>query len=665
MIFALIGNQNSGKTTLFNALTGSNQHVGNFPGVTVEQKVGNVKNVKDCKVVDLPGLYSIRAYSEEEILTRDFIFNQKPDGIINIVDATNLERNLYLTLQLITLKIPTVVLLNMMDEVRDSGGSINVEKLSNQLGVPVIPISAVKNEGISEAVSTAINVAKNKILPKKVDFCDYGPVHRCIHSVIHIIEDHADNVNIAKRFVATKLIEGESQYAELLGLNTNERELIEHSVIEMETESGLDRNSAIADMRYAFIEKICKDCVIKGENNKKSIKSQKIDKLLTNKYLAIPIFILIMAGIFSLTFQFLGVWLQQLLDLGITFVSDITLNFLRYNNVNYRICAFLEEGVFGGIGAVISLLPYIVLLFLFLSLLEDSGYMARIAFIMDRPLRKIGLSGRSFVSILMGFGCSVPAVMSTRTLTSKRDKKLTILMIPFISCSVKALVYTAVVSCGLFSPLMQILIILFLYAFGIILGVLNVAIASKTLFKGNPIPFVMELPNYRMPSIKSVAILMWEKASDFLKKAFSVIFIATLIIWVLNSYDIRLNFTENPNESLLGEIGNLLAPIFYPVTGSNDGRIVASLIAGFAAKEAVISTLSLLGATNIIDILPTIPSVLGFLTFVLLYTPCVATISALKRELKSGYKTLLIVIYQCCFAYIVSSLVRLLAVAIL
>lgn len=665
MIFALIGNQNSGKTTLFNQLTGANQHVGNFPGITVEQKFGELKNNKNSTVVDLPGLYSIRTYSEEEKLTRDFILDQKPDGIINVIDATNIERSLYLTLQLLTLNIPIVLALNMMDEVKNNGGTINIPKLSENLGIPVIPISASKNEGVEDVVLAINKAVKEKNLPKHIDFCDYGPVHRCIHAVVHLIEDHADMVGISKRFIATKLIEEPEEYSKKIGLNKNETDLLEHTIVEMETETGLDRNSAIADMRYSFIEKICQICVVKSKETKEHKRSVKIDKILTSKYFSIPIFILIICGIFALTFMTIGKWLSDGLGALIDFTALNTVAFLEDYGLNPHIISFIENGIFAGLGGVLCLLPYILCLFLFLSLLEDSGYMARVAFIMDKPLRKLGLSGRSFVSIIIGFGCSVPAVMSTRTLNSKRDKHLTILIIPFISCSAKVIVFASIVGCGLFSPLAQILIIAGLYLFGVVLGLLTMFIASKTLHKGKPVPFVMELPNYRLPSFKSVCLLLWEKISGFIKKAFSVIFIATLIIWFLNSYDLTLNYcSDTGNNSILQVVGNLLAPLFKPITGVYDGRIVASLISGFAAKEAVISTLTMLGA-NLATVIPSIAGILGFLTFVLLYTPCVATVATIKKELNSFTKTLLFVIFQCVIAYVMACLVYLIVSLIL
>ncbi len=661
MIFALVGNQNSGKTTLFNQLTGANQHVGNFPGITVEQKFGELKNNKNSTVVDLPGLYSIRTFSEEEKLTRDFILDQKPDGIINVIDATNIERSLYLTLQLITLNIPIVLALNMMDEVKNNGGTINITKLSQNLGIPVIPISASKNEGVEDVIVAITKAVKEKTLPKYVDFCDYGPVHRCIHAVVHLIEDHADMIGVSKRFLATKLIEEPEEYAKKIGLNKNEIDLLEHTVLEMESETGLDRNSAIADMRYSFIEKICQSSVVKSIETKEYKRSVKIDKILTSKYFSIPIFILIMCSIFAITFMTIGKWLSDGLGTLIDLLSINTVAFLKDYGLNPHVISLIENGIFAGLGAVLCLLPYILCLFLFLSLLEDSGYMARIAFIMDKPLRKLGLSGRSFVSIIIGFGCSVPAVMSTRTLNSKRDKHLTLLIIPFISCSAKVIVFASIVGCGLFSPLAQILIIAGLYIFGVILGLLTMFIAGKTLQKGKPVPFVMELPNYRLPSFKSVCLLLWEKISGFVKKAFSIIFIATLIIWFLNSYDLTLTFVADSNkESILQVIGNLLAPIFKPITGVYDGRIVASLVSGFAAKEAVISTLTMLGA-NLSTVIPSVAGVLGFLTFVLLYTPCIATVATIKKELNSFTKTLLFVIFQCVIAYVMACLVYLIA----
>lgn len=666
MKFALVGNQNCGKTTLFNQLTGANQHVGNFPGVTVESKVGNIRNKKDCQVVDLPGIYSLRPYTEEECVTRDFIIESKPDCIINIVDATTIERNLYLTTQLMTMKTPLVVALNMMDEVRNNGGTVDINKLSERLGVPVVPISANKNEGVDELVRVAIKIAKERQLPKVTDICGKGnPYHRCIHSVIHLIEDHADNVGISTRFCAMNLIVSENDFAERLELGENEKEMLEHIIVEMENETEMDRDSAIATMTYDFIESITKDSVVKCKRSKERIRSEKIDKILTGKWTAIPVFILIIAAIFILTFQLLGKLLGDVIELGITSLADVVVNAMTKGNYNPALVDFLDKGLFGGLGAVISLLPYIVILFLFLSLLEDSGYMARVAFIMDKPLRKIGLTGKSFVPIIVGFGCSVPAIMSTRTLASERDRKVTIELIPFISCSAKAVVYFAIVKCGLFAWWQQTLIILGIYLFGLLLGLLTAFISGKLIHRGNPVPFVMELPNYRLPSIKSVLLLMWEKTKDFLTRAFTVIFLATLIIWFLQAYNSKLIFitpemvadSSANNTSLLGHIGNFIAPVFKPL-GLNDGQIVSSLIAGFTAKEAVIGTMEMLaGGDGIIKLLPTIPAMLSFITFVLLYTPCVATVATIKKEYGSIWKTLVIVLFQCALAWVMACVV--------
>lgn len=653
MIFALVGNQNCGKTTLFNQLTGSNQHVGNFPGVTVESKTGQMRSQKDCQVVDLPGIYSIRPYTNEEIVTKDFILNEKPDGIINIVDATNIERNLYLTLQLISLKVPMVLALNMMDEVRNNGGTIDIEKLSQKLGIPVIPISAAKNEGIQELIDTAVNVAKNKTYPTVYDFCEQGPVHRCIHAVCHLIEDHAQNAGYSTRFCATKIIEGDRAVENSLGLDENEKEMIEHSVIQMETESGLDRNAAIADMRYSFIEKTCKDTVVKCQESKEHKRSVKIDKVLTNKYAAIPVFLSIMLLIFYLTFGLVGQGLATLLEKGIDKLCNVVIDALARYGLNEVVINLIQDGIFEGVGSVLSFLPYILVLFLLLSILEDSGYMARVAFIMDKPLRKIGLSGRSFVPMLLGFGCSVPAVMSTRTLSSERDRKMTIMLIPFISCSAKIVIYSTIAhSCTFSHP---VLLIFGLYLIGIVLGIVTALILDKTLYKGKPVPFVMELPNYRFPSFKSVALLMWEKAKDFIQRAFTVIFIATLIIWFFKSFDMRLNFVgEQTGKSMLFHIGKFVLPAFAPI-GIKDGAVVASLIAGFSAKEAVVGTLNIL-TTDIAGMFVSTAGAFGFLIFTLLYTPCIAAVSAISNELKSKKKAILVVVFQCVVAYVVAIL---------
>lgn len=657
MIFALVGNQNCGKTTLFNCLTGSNQHVGNFPGVTVDQKIGEIKGTKNCSVVDLPGIYSIRPYTNEEIVTRDFVLNEKPDGIINIVDATNIERNLYLSLQLLELRIPMILVLNMMDEVRGNGGTINIQKMTQKLGIPVIPISAAKNEGITDVIDSIIHVSKNKIIPKVTDFCLYGPVHRCIHAVTHLIADHADNCGLSARFAATKLIEGDSYFAKKLGINQNELEMIEHSVEEMENDEGLDRNAAIANMRYAFIENVCAETVIKGEESKEHIRSLKIDNILTNKFLALPLFLGIMLTVFWLTFSVIGGTLSNLLCVGIDAITAIVDKGLTIYGINPVVHSLVINGIFAGVGNVLSFLPIIVTLFFFLSILEDTGYMARVAFVMDKLLRKIGLSGRSFVPMLIGFGCSVPAVMSTRTLASERDRKLTIILIPFMSCSAKIPIYA--VFCAAFFPKYQALVMMGLYVSGMVLGILFALIMKNTAFRGNPIPFVMELPNYRIPSLKSVFLLMWEKARDFLQKAFTVIFIASILIWFFQTFDTRLNVVSDSTNSLLAMIGHLLVPVFKPL-GFGDWRVVTSLIAGFSAKEAVVSTLGVLLNTNTTQLgaqlatLFTPLTAFSFLLFTLLYTPCIAAVSTIRKELNSSILTLGVVCMQCTIAWLVS-----------
>ena len=655
MVFALAGNQNCGKTTLFNQLTGSNQHVGNFPGVTVEQKSGVVKGYKDCTVVDLPGIYSIRPYTIEEIVTRDFLINEKPDGIINIVDVTNIERSLYLTLQLSELKIPMVLALNMMDEVRNNGGTINITELSERLGVPVVPISAAKNDGVEELIETAVNTAKKRIPPGKIDYCS-GAVHRCIHAVCHIIEDHADKAGLGRRFCATKLIEADPAIKEKLELNENELEMIEHSVTEMETEIGMDRNAAIADMRYTFIENVCDHAVVKCRESKEHIRSVKIDSVLTNRYLAIPMFILIMMAVFWLTFGVIGKFLSDLLTSGIAAVTAAADNALTVYGLNPVIHSLIIDGIFAGVGSVLSFLPTIVTLFFFLSMLEDSGYMARVAFVMDSLLRKIGLSGRSFVPLIIGFGCSVPAIMATRTLSSERDRKMTIFLTPFMSCSAKLPIYS--VFAMAFFPNQSALVMVCLYFFGMICGIIYGIILNKTRFKGNPVPFVMELPNYRLPSPKSVVLLMWDKAKDFLTKAFTVIFTASVIIWFLQSFDSRLNVVTDSSQSLLAALGKIIAPIFAPL-GFNDWRISTALITGFTAKEAVVSTLSVLSGAGSSDLLPAIlqgmftpMTAVSFLVFSLLYTPCVAAVAAVRREMNSSFAALSFVLIQCAAAWV-------------
>ena len=649
MILALAGNQNCGKTTLFNQLTGSNQHVGNFPGVTVDQKIGQVRGQKGCSVVDLPGIYSLRPYTAEEIVTRDFILNQKPDGIINIVDATNLERNLYLTLQLLTLRVPTVLALNMMDELTGNGGSIDVQKMAQTLGVPVVPICAATADGVSELIDEAVRVAEGKILPQVYDFCEPGPVHRCIHAVCHQIEDHAQAAGINTRFSATWLIEGDSGIEDALKLDQNEKELIEHSVLQMEQERGLDRNAALADMRYSFIEKLVREAVVKPRESRQHRRSVQADKILTGKYTAIPIFIGVMFLIFFLTFHVIGAFLSDLLALGIDKLTALTDAALTAYGLNPVVQSLIIDGIFEGVGSVLSFLPVIVTLFFFLSILEDTGYMARVAFVMDKLLRRIGLSGKSIVPMLIGFGCTVPAVMATRTLPSERDRTMTILLTPFMSCSAKIPIY------GFFSaaffPQHAALVMIALYVFGILMGILAALVLEKTAFRGRPVPFVMELPNYRLPSVKSVALLLWEKAKDFLERAFTVIFLATIVIWFLQSFDARLNVVESSADSLLAMIGQFLAPIFAPL-GFADWRCATALISGFIAKESVVSTLEILLGTSALSALFTTKSAVSFLVFTLLYTPCVAAIAAIRREVGSPVRAGIIALSQCCVAYL-------------
>lgn len=660
MIFALAGNQNCGKTTLFNQLTGSNQHVGNFPGVTVDQKIGEIRSVKNGSVVDLPGIYSIRPYTNEEIVTRDFILNEKPDGIINIVDATNIERNLYLTLQLLEMHIPMVLALNMMDEVRGNGGSIDYRQMSEELGIPVIPISAAKDEGIEDLIKATVEVGKKKILPKVMDFCEQGPVHRCIHAVSHQVEDHAANIGMSPRFAATKIVENDENIINKLELSQNELEMMEHSIEEMEKDCGLDRNASLADMRYTFIEKVCNKTVKKCHESKEHIRSMKIDRVLTDKYLAIPMFLLIMFAIFWLTFNVIGSFLSDLLTMGIDAFTAMCDRALTAYGMNPVVHSLLIDGVFAGVGSVLSFLPIIVVLFFFLSILEDSGYMARVAFVMDKPLRKIGLSGRSFVPMLIGFGCTVPAVMATRTLSSERDRNMTIMLTPFMSCSAKIPIYT--VFAAAFFPGKEALVMILLYAAGIIVGIISALVLNHTAFRGNPIPFVMELPNYRFPSAKSVFQLMWDKAKDFIQRAFTVIFVATIIIWFLQTFDTRLNVVADSSNSLLALVGRWIAPVFAPL-GFSDWRVSTALITGFTAKEAVVSTLSVLTGTatsNLSAVLSDMfsgVSVVSFLVFTLLYTPCVAAIAAVKREMGSGLKAALVVVLQCLVAWVVALLV--------
>ena len=652
MIFALVGNQNCGKTTLFNALTGSNQHVGNFPGVTVDQKMGEMRDEKGCSVVDLPGIYSLRPYTQEEIVSRDFIINQKPDGIINIVDATNIERNLYLTLQLLELRVPMVLALNMMDEVRANGGAIDVQKMSQTLGIPVVPISAAKGEGVSELVDQALTVARSRALPKVTDFCsDDSAVHRCIHAVVHLIADHADRIGVPARFCAAKLIEGGDDLAASLELDENERELLEHCIVQMENETGLDRNAALADMRYTFIEGVVASSVVKCHESKEHARSMKIDRILTGKYTALPTFLVVMFLTFYLTFNVIGKWLSDLLQLSIDALTGVVDAALTAYGINPVVHSLIIDGVFAGVGSVLVFLPIIVTLFFFLSILEDTGYMARVAFVMDKPLRKIGLSGRSVVPMLIGFGCSVPAIMATRTVSSDRDRKMTILLTPYMSCSAKISIYAFFTAA--FFPRYRALVMLGLYVLGILIGIIAALIMNKTAFRGKPVPFVMELPNYRMPGLKSVALLLLEKAKDFLQRAFTVIFLATIIIWFLQSFDTRLNVVADSANSLLALIGQFIAPIFRPL-GFGDWRCATALISGFIAKESVVSTLQVLLGGAAISSLLTTRSAISFLVFTLLYTPCVAAIATIRRELDSRLKTVGVVVLQCSVAWVVA-----------
>ena len=654
MIFALAGNQNCGKTTLFNQLTGSNQHVGNFPGVTVDQKSGAVRGQRDCTVVDLPGIYSIRPYTPEEIVTRDFILVQRPDGIINIVDATNIERNLYLTLQLMEMHIPMVLALNMMDEVSSGGGTIDIHGMSKALGIPVVPISAVKNEGVEELIKIAILTAKGKVYPAVYDFCTPGPVHRCIHAVVHQIEDHAQAAGLPVRFAATKLIEGDEDIQSRLELDQNELELIEHSVQEMEAEHGMDRNAALADMRYDFIEGVCAKTVVKCRESRERRRSEAIDRFVTNKYLALPLFFGIMLAIFYLTFNVIGAFLSDLLASGIDSLTAAVDAGLTAYGLNPVVQSLVVDGVFAGVGSVLSFLPIIVVLFFFLSILEDTGYMARVAFVMDQLLRKIGLSGRSIVPMLIGFGCSVPAIMSTRTLASERDRRMTILLTPFMSCSAKIPIYA--VFTAAFFPRCAALVMIALYLTGILVGIAAAKVLGATAFRGNPVPFVMELPNYRFPSAKSVWQLCWDKAKDFLTRAFTIIFVATILVWFLQTFDTRLNLVADSAQSLLATVGAWIAPVFAPL-GFGDWRVSTALITGFIAKESVISTLGILtGAGTDVSAaalggLFSPVSAASFLVFTLLYTPCVAAISAVKRELGSGWKAAGVALSQCAVAW--------------
>ena len=658
--FALIGNQNCGKTTLFNQLTGSNQHVGNFPGVTVDKKEGLIRKHKNVTVVDLPGIYSLSPYTAEEVVTRDFLIKDKPDGVINIIDATNIERNLYLTLQLIDLNIPTVLALNMMDEIKSNGSYINVEKLEEELGIPVVPISASKNDGVSELIERAVKTAKEKRMPQKHDFCK-GEVHRAIHSIAHIIEEKAKAQGVAVRFAATKLVEGDQPMEQALGLTEMEIDIIGHIVEEMEDALQTDREAALADMRYDFIENLCRQSVKKSGVNRESERSIKIDKLLTHKYLAIPIFLCIMLFTFWLTFGVIGTNLSDLLSLGIDKVTDLTDAALTAAGVSEWLHMLIIDGVFAGVGSVLSFLPIILTLFLLLSVLEDSGYMARVAFVMDKLLRKIGLSGRSFVPMLIGFGCSVPAIMATRTLPSERDRKMTILLTPFMSCSAKLPIYA--VFTAAFFPKYQALVMISLYVLGMIVAICVGLLLKNSLFKGNPVPFVLELPSYRLPSVKSVILHMWDKAKDFLARAFTIIFLATIVIWLLQSFDFGFNMVQDSADSMLASIGRLIAPIFAPL-GFNDWRAATALITGLTAKEAVVSTLAVLtGAGDSSSLVPLLGGIFtplaafSFLCFTLLYMPCVAAMAAVRRELGSGKNALFAMIFQTAVAWITAFLV--------
>ena len=659
LTFALAGNQNCGKTTLFNQLTGSNQHVGNFPGVTVDRKDGAIRGQKNTLVTDLPGIYSMSPYSNEEIVTRNFVLNEKPKGIINIVDATNIERNLYLTMQLMELDIPMVLALNMMDEVRVNGGSILVNQMEEMLGIPVIPISAAKNEGISELVAHAMHVTKYQERPGRQDFCDAkdhgGAVHRCLHGIMHLIEDHAESAGIPVRFAAAKLAEGDHLILEQLQLDENEKETLEHIIVQMETERGLDRAAAIADMRFTFIEKICKETVVKPHESREHMRSVKMDKVLTGRFTAIPCFIAIMGLVFFLTFNVIGSALSNLLQLGIDSLTHLTDQLLTAAHINPVLHSLLIDGIFNGVGSVLSFLPIIVTLFFFLSLLEDSGYMARVAFVMDKLLRKIGLSGRSIVPMLVGFGCTVPGVMASRTLPSERDRKMTILLTPFMSCSAKLPIYSFFAAA--FFPGHGALVMIALYFGGIVIGILMALLLRSTLFHGEAVPFVMELPNYRLPGAKNVSQLLWEKAKDFLQRAFTVIFLATIVIWFLQTFDLHLNLVTDSQNSILAAVAGLIAPVFTPL-GFGDWRISTALITGFMAKESVVATLSILfGSTASLQAVLTPLSAAALLAFCLLYTPCVAAVASIKREL-GGKWAAVVVAGQCVIAWLAAYLVH-------
>ena len=660
LTFALVGNQNSGKTTLFNLLTGARQHVGNFPGVTVDRKDGAILGQTHTSITDLPGIYSMSPYSSEELVSRNFVLNEKPKGVINIVDATNIERNLYLTMQLLEMDVPVVVALNLMDELTGNGGSVDVNAMEAMLGVPVVPISAAKNQGVQELVEHAMHIAKYQEKPARQDFCDEndrgGAVHRCLHAVCHLIDDHAKKAELPLRFAASKAIEGDELIISQLGLDENEKETLEHITIQMEKECGLDRSAAIADMRFSFIMKVTDACVIKPQENRERTRSQKIDKLLTGKYTALPIFIIVMGLVFYLTFNVIGAWLQDLLAMGIEALTDVVDEALTAGNVNEMLHGLIIDGIFEGVGSVLSFLPIIVTMFFFLSLLEDSGYIARVAFVMDKLLRKLGLSGRSIVPLLIGFGCTVPAVMATRTLPSERDRKMTILLTPFMSCTAKLPIYAFFVEA--FFPSHQALIMIGLYVLGILVGILVSLLYKKVLFKGEAVPFVMELPNYRIPTVRNTLQLLWEKSKDFLQKAFTVILIATIAVWLLQSFDFRFNMVEDSHDSMLAAISGIFAPLFTPL-GLGDWRIVTSLISGFMAKESVVSVLEVLfgaegGAAAVMSTL----AASSLLVFSLLYSPCVAAIASIRRELGRKW-SLYVVAWQCVVAWVAALLVRL------
>ena len=657
LTYALVGNQNCGKTTLFNQLTGSNQHVGNFPGVTVDRKDGAIKGYVNTQITDLPGIYSMSPYSSEEIVSRNFVLENRPKAVINIVDATNIERNMYLTMQLLEMDIPMVIALNMMDEVTANGGSIDINKMEEKIGVPVVPISAAKNQGVEELVRHAIHIARYQEKPGRQDFCDEnefgGAVHRCIHAVCHIVEDHAREADIPVRFAATKLIEGDPLILERLGLDQNEKETLEHLILQMEKERGLDRSAAIADMRFNFIERVCESTVVKPVESKERLRSERMDKVLTGKYTAIPCFVLIMLAVFYLTFNVIGAGLQSLLEMGIDSLTEITGRALTAAHVNPVLQGLVMDGIFAGVGSVLSFLPVIVTLFFFLSLMEDSGYIARVAFFMDKLLRKIGLSGRSIVPMLIGFGCTVPAVMSTRTLPSERDRKMTILLTPFMSCSAKLPIYSFFVSA--FFPKQGGLVMTGLYFLGIIMGIVTALVYRKTLFKGEAVPFVMELPNYRMPGMKNVVQLLWEKAKDFLQRAFTVILLATMCIWFLQSFDLHFNLVTESKNSILAMISSVLVPIFVPL-GLGDWRICTSLISGFMAKESVVSSLQILFGGAVAAAISPVAAA-SLLVFSLLYTPCVAAIASIRRELGRRW-ALGVVLFQCGVAWIMALLTR-------